>query len=69
MRLIPILLLAGCASAPAPQWVRPGATATEYEMDKGQCQAQALSVAYPPTPQTVVIFNSCMRGKGWRQAQ
>lgn len=51
---------AGCASQDV--WVGGNG---DFEMDKGQCQAQAFSIPNAPPMQAAIVFNSCMRGKGW----
>lgn len=55
------LLLAGCAST----WVHPSAGTAEFQMDSGQCQAQAYSA--PPGTVKQLIYESCMQGKGWQK--
>jgi hypothetical protein len=59
-----VLLLAGCATT-EKYWDKPGASASDFEADKGQCQAQAFSTPGMYTMQVALVFNSCMRGKGW----
>jgi hypothetical protein len=34
-------------------------------MDQGQCQAQGFGISGATLLQTAIVFNSCMRGKGW----
>lgn len=62
MRYLFVFLLTGCATETF--WYQAGASAREFEMDKGQCEAQAFGAhgLYTITR----IFNSCMRGKGWQ---
>jgi len=60
-----VLLLAACAADPAPQWVKVGATGNDLAIDRGQCQAQAFAVPGATAMQIGLVFNSCMRGKGW----
>lgn len=62
-----VVLLSACATAPL--WEKPGASSQQFEMDKGQCQAQAFSVPFAPLMQAAIVFNSCMRGRGWYQVQ
>jgi hypothetical protein len=61
------LTLAGCAHQPKQTWYRAGATQQDFAMDRGQCQAQGLSIpeaaGYPL--QVALVSNACMRGKGW----
>jgi hypothetical protein len=66
MRYLPVLILllsAGCAGQKL--WEKPGASAREFEMEKGQCEAQAYSVPGMHYMQVGAVFNACMRGKGW----
>lgn len=58
-------LLAACATQPK-SWYREGASGQEFEMDKGQCQAQGFAAPGMYTMQMALIFTSCMRGKGWQ---
>lgn len=59
-----LLLLVGCAKKES-FWEKPGASSMEFEMDKGQCQAQAFGTPGMYTMQVAMVFNACMRGKGW----
>ena len=58
-------VLAGCATQQRMVWTRPGSTQQEFYMENGQCRAQAFSGTGVPLMQAVVIFESCMQGKGW----
>jgi uncharacterized protein YcfL len=61
-----LFLLVGCATTETETvWVKPGATQQDFYTDKGQCDAQALSVPGMNLLQAAVVGNSCMRGKGW----
>lgn len=63
-----VLALGGCASQSRGwHWYKDGATEQGYQMDVGQCQAQAFSVATGNLMQIAIVQNSCMRGKGWQQ--
>jgi len=63
-----VLLLVACAKPELQQqWYQGGATQADFEKNQGQCQAQAFSVASASLLQTVSVYNSCMRGKGWEQ--
>lgn len=53
------LLLTGCAGA----WYKDGSTERDFNMDRGQCNAQAYSA--PDALQRAFVFRSCMEGKGW----
>lgn len=55
-------LFTGCAAEQT--WQKPGGSVSDFNIDKGQCQAQAFSVA-GPMMQQAMVYNSCMRGKGW----
>jgi hypothetical protein len=59
-----LLLFASCAQ---PVWVKPGARQQDFYMDSGQCKAQGFSVANANALQVALVYNSCMRGKGWHQ--
>jgi uncharacterized protein YcfL len=84
MRLaLAALLLVGCATQEAV-WVKPGSTEQAFNMDRGQClaQAQSATAGNPMSAapigthahtqmaiQQAQIFQSCMYGKGWTQAR
>lgn len=57
-----VLLGSGCAQQ---TWHKNNATSEDFEMDKGTCQAQAFSVPNAPAVQVALVYNSCMRGRGW----
>ena len=59
-------LIAGCA-APPQVWDKAGASQNDFAMDQGQCQAQAFGVPGGTALQVALVYNSCMRGKGWQQ--
>ena len=63
MRYVLILFLAGCATQKV--WDRPGASSTDFEMDRGYCQAQAFGSPGMYTMQVAIVFNACMRSRGW----
>ena len=63
MRLLLVLLLAGCAAV--GKWDKPNAGKQEFYMDDDLCQAQAVS-----SPRGAVDwseYESCMIAKGWRK--
>ena len=66
--LAALFLLYGCATTET-YWVKPGASNSEFYQDRGQCQAQAFSYTPYLNTRTVMIFQSCMSGKGWYQEQ
>jgi hypothetical protein len=62
------LSLLGCAHT-QPYWEKQGASNQDFQMDLGQCQAQAFSLANGNLFQIAIVQNSCLRGKGWYQVQ
>jgi len=65
--LIAIAALSGCATNNW-HWDKSGADEQVYNMDMGQCRAQALSgTGGYVNAGTIMILNSCMQGKGWYQ--
>lgn len=62
--LLTLLALAGCATT-EQVWDKPGAGNREFSMDQGQCQAQAFGTPFATNMQVALVYNSCMRGKGW----
>lgn len=68
MRYLLVLLLAGCASRQL-LWEKPGASQQDFEMDRGQCQAQAFGAPGMYAVQVAMIYNACMRGRGWYQVE
>ena len=64
--LLSTLVILSCfACAPQTYWVKSGASSNDFEMDKAQCNAQALSVPNVTIPMLALIQNQCLRGKGW----
>lgn len=57
-----IVALVGCATT-EQVWVG----GNNFDMDQGQCQAQAFGTPFASNMQIALVYNSCMRGKGWRQ--
>jgi hypothetical protein len=53
--------LAGCATTERV-WEGGG----NFDMDQGQCQAQAFGTPFASNMQVALVYNSCMRGKGWQ---
>ena len=62
---ITLLLLNSCATQPQSVWYKSGSSAQEFEMEKGQCNAQAFSLANGNLYQIAIIQNQCLQGKGW----
>lgn len=60
--LIAILLLTACATRKV--WTKDGADDRDFQIDQGQCQAQALSA--PNALNEGGVYQACMRGKGWK---
>jgi hypothetical protein len=67
-----VLLLAitaafgGCAAmGHGWSWYKDGATQQDFEMDQGQCKAQAFSVPNASMLQVGLVIQNCMIGKGW----
>jgi hypothetical protein len=58
------LTLAACATQ-QKNWYRDGASQQDFAMDQGQCQAQSFGVPGASVLQVALVYNSCMRGKGW----
>jgi hypothetical protein len=63
MRLLLVLLLAGCAAV--SKWNKPDASKQEFYRDDDLCQAQAVSS--PRGPVDWPEYESCMTAKGWRK--
>lgn len=60
------VVLAGCAAQqPQRLWYKAGASAQDFNIDRGQCNAQAFSVASGNLMQIAIVQNSCLQGKGW----
>jgi len=57
-----VFTLFGCANN---VWVKPGATLSDFNIDKAQCNAQAYSIPFASVYQQVAVQNECMQGKGW----
>lgn len=64
-RLIACLLLAACSGPKV--WVKDGGTQADFQLDAGQCKAQAFSIPNAPALQIAMAYNACMQGKGWSQ--
>lgn len=60
-----VLLLTACATQKPITWNKPGASTQDFNMDAGQCRAQAYGVAGAPPMQVAMVYGSCMQGKGW----
>lgn len=64
-----LLVLAGCATNKNDwSWYKSGSTQRDFNMDDGQCRAQALSgTGGRVTMGTLMIMQDCMMGKGWEK--
>lgn len=71
MKLIVIaalIWLAGCATHKNDwYWQKDGSTEQDFNQDQGQCHAQAFGVSNAPLMQVVLVYDGCMRGKGWNK--
>jgi hypothetical protein len=63
MRLLLLVLLAGCAAL--SPWDKPNASKQDFYTDDDLCQAQAVSS--PKGPVNWREYDSCMVAKGWRK--
>jgi hypothetical protein len=59
------VFMAGCATKTVSYWEKPGASPQDFNIDRGQCNAQAFSVASGNLMQIAIVQNSCLQGKGW----
>ena len=57
--------LVGCATT-ENVWEKHGASDQAFNMEAGQCRAQAFSVPVASAMQIALVYNSCMQGKGWQ---
>jgi len=58
------LLMVGCATKQS-FWEKPGATVQDFNMDRAECNARALSVPGVTMFGFALIQNQCLQGKGW----
>ena len=58
------VLLSGCATKEG-RWEKPGATAENWHMDRGECIARMSSVPNAGAYQQAAVFAGCMQGRGW----
>jgi len=65
--IVTALLLTGCATGGDWTWHKPNSSATEFDMEAGQCRAQAFSVPFARSRQIVLVYDACMQGKGWQK--
>lgn len=65
--LIALPLLAACISQPPQRtcWRKVGATAEQFEVDRGICTAQAFSGGTNNLISAAIVQDSCLRGRGW----
>lgn len=57
------LLLVACATP--THWEKRGATAQDFNIDLGQCNAQAFGNANATLMTAAIVQNQCLQGKGW----
>ena len=57
-----IAVIGGCANN---VWVKSGATANDFNVDRAQCNAQSFSIPFASIYQQAAVQNECMVGKGW----
>ena len=68
--LILLGTLAGCASSPAEEWTRPGATKEQANKDSADCLFEAQTVrpggpAGPAITVNQVQYRQCMANRGY----
>ena len=62
---VAVLALTGCSTNKGSSWVKPGASAQDFNMDRAQCNAQAFSGGGGNMMTIAIIQNQCLQGKGW----
>lgn len=65
MRIALFVLLTGCAQQQQWAWYKEGSTRQMYDMESGQCSAQAYGSPGMNMMQVAMVYQSCMQGKGW----
>jgi hypothetical protein len=75
LALVTALLGTACASSPDPVWVKPGATAVEFQRDDAECGREATERGLGGGPQIGPgsrgavgprdLYALCMQGRGW----
>jgi hypothetical protein len=67
VRLVVVSLVTAALAGCTTLWEREGSGEKEFYMDQGQCEAQA---GMSPAPlQRAIVFEACLRGKGWRKVK
>jgi hypothetical protein len=61
-----IFIISGCSES---VWTRPDWDEETFYRENGQCSAMADSISRPYPGQLQRVYESCMRGKGWRLIQ
>lgn len=65
-RILPtVLILSLVACATPTHWEKRGATTQDFNMDLGQCNAQAFGNANATLMTAAIVQNQCLQGKGW----
>ena len=59
------LALAGCATGNDFTWEKAGGTQDEFHRDRGQCLQAMSSVPLAGVQQQMMVYSSCLQGKGW----
>ena len=65
---VALTVLSGCATTEAT-WEKRGATRQDFNMETGQCRAQAFSIPGVSVMQAAAVYSSCMQGKGWESGE
>lgn len=60
-------LLSGCLATTKTLWAKPGSTDDDFHRDQGQCQERAFSIPGGGLERAVIVYEACMRGRGWHQ--
>ncbi len=59
------VLVAGVFGCANNVWVKQGASANDFNVDRAQCNAQAYSIPFANVYQQAAVQNECLQGKGW----
>lgn len=65
MRAVAILLIATACATPK-QWVKQGASESDFRLESADCKARAFSIPNAPPVQIAIVYNECMQSKGWQ---
>ncbi|MGZ3235760.1 MAG: hypothetical protein ACXU8A_00120 [Burkholderiaceae bacterium] len=64
--LLVVLALSGCATN-SWSWYKENSSQQDFNMDNGQCRAQAFGIPNAPLMQIVMVQQACMEGRGWEK--